>query len=361
MTLRGETIHSASFSPDDSRIVTSSDTSAQIWDLVSGQSKNDVGAGTPQIESAEFSQDGTRIVTVSIDPYNKGEAEVWEPVDGTKAVVLQDPVDNDRLRFADFSPDGSHVVTATWDGRTAHVWEVGARRKLRDLIGHKLRITSLVFSRTGCVESIISPQCRIVTASMDRTVRIWKVGSVESPVVLKYNQPLVSVDFSPDGSRIIAASDDQKIVIWDVASRQVIKELPTDGTVYSVAFSNDGKQILSSSDDSLVHVWDARTYESLLQGPAPTTPLSEFDPVTFSRDRSHFVTVSETGDATVWHVFPNLQSIIDYAKRSEPRELTQDECKKFDVDTSSHLCKMASVPHDDRPRPQNSIPWEYMY
>ena len=70
-----------------------------------------------QVWSAEFSPDGKRIVTASLD----GTARVWDAATGWPLT--------ERLRHrgkvftAQFSPDGERVLTASSDG-TGRVWDV---------------------------------------------------------------------------------------------------------------------------------------------------------------------------------------------------------------------------------------------
>ena len=70
-----------------------------------------------------------------------------------------------------------------------------------------------------------------------------------------------SAAFSPDGRRIVTASDDKTARIWDAANGQPIGEplRGHDGAVMSAAFSPDGKRIVTASADKTARVWDAAT------------------------------------------------------------------------------------------------------
>ena len=72
---------------------------------------------------------------------------------------------------------------------------------------------------------------------------------------------VLSAAFSPDGKRIVTASADKTARIWDVATGQPIGE-PLKGhkaDVWSAAFSPDGKRIVTASRDKTARLWDAAT------------------------------------------------------------------------------------------------------
>jgi predicted oxidoreductase (fatty acid repression mutant protein) len=76
----------------------------------------------------------------------------------------------DRVLAAAFSPDGTRVVTASAD-RTARVWDAATGAVIAVLAGHTDGVNAAAFSSEGS---------RIVTASADRTARIWQLD----PLVL---------------------------------------------------------------------------------------------------------------------------------------------------------------------------------
>ena len=73
-----------------------------------------------------------------------------------------------EVNSAAFSPDGSRIVTAS-DDRTARIWDAASAKEIAVLSGHDNRLWSAAFSPDGL---------RIVTASGDKTARIWDVASV---------------------------------------------------------------------------------------------------------------------------------------------------------------------------------------
>jgi WD40 repeat protein len=69
---------------------------------------------------------------------------------------------------AAFSPDGKRVVTASFD-KTARLWDAASGKEIAVLKGHTNQVQSAAFSPDGK---------RVVTASSDNTARLWDVAWV---------------------------------------------------------------------------------------------------------------------------------------------------------------------------------------
>merc|ERR1712039_795302 len=70
---------------------------------------------------------------------------------------------------AAFSPDGQEVLTASLD-RTAKLWSAASGECLRTFEGHEASVRSAVFSPDGQ---------EVLTASGDRTAKLWSAASGE--------------------------------------------------------------------------------------------------------------------------------------------------------------------------------------
>jgi TPR repeat protein len=68
-----------------------------------------------------------------------------------------------------------------------------------------------------------------------------------------------SAAFSPDGRRIVTASNDKTARIWDAATGQQLMVLKHADLVELAAFSPDGRSIVTASDDNIARIWDAST------------------------------------------------------------------------------------------------------
>jgi WD40 repeat protein len=121
----------------------------------------------------------------------------------------------------------------------------------------------------GVASAAYSPDgSRIVTASFDRTARIWDAATSKEVAVLRgHDDPVSSAAYSPDGSRIVTASEDTTTRIWDAATGKEIIVLRGHGAaVTAAAFSADGSRIVTASLDRTACIWDARLEIMSMEG-----------------------------------------------------------------------------------------------
>ena len=113
------------------------------------------------------------------------------------------------VNSAAFSPDGKWIVTASFD-KTARVWDAATAKPLATLQGHTDRVDSATFSLDGKW---------IVTASGDKTARVWDAATGQPVATLRgLTGQVTSAAFSPDGKRVVARSDDRTARVWPMDS-----------------------------------------------------------------------------------------------------------------------------------------------
>ena len=341
-------VASAQFSPDGKMIVSASwDLTTKIWDAISGkllvniQEHRDVAKFWDDMEEddvpssfAWFSHDGKRIVTVSMD----STAKVWDPMTGKLLIALRGHTD--LIRFAQFSEDGKKIVTASDDG-TAIIWDAASGNSLAHLKGHSFMFTAAWFSPvspddpnggksilTVAVDStakiwdamtgkllvnlkglhniINSAQFsrdgkKIATASDDSTVKIWDAMTGKLLTSLKkHRTSLNAAQFSPDAKRIVTADDDGKAIIWNAITGNpwvMLIEKGNEGSINSVQYSLDGKKIITGDDDGSAMIWDAVTGKPLKKIKGHGAPIVS---VQFSPDGKKIVTTSLDSTARIW-------------------------------------------------------------
>ncbi len=193
------------------------------------------------------------------------------------------------LWSAQFSPDAKKIITASND-RTAKIWDVASGNLIADLKGSRNGIWSVQFSPDGK---------KIVSASWDSTAKIWDAASGNLIADLSgHVNDVTYARFSPDGKKIVTASQDSTAKIWDVATGNLIADLKGHrGFVRSAQFSPDGKKIVSTSQDSTTKIWDAASGNLIadLHGHTNVVNSAQFSP-----DGKKIVTASFDSNAKIW-------------------------------------------------------------
>ena len=80
----------------------------------------------------------------------------------------------------------------------------------------------------------------------------------EIAVLRGHEYQVNSAVFSPDGTRVVTASADKTARIWDAATGKEVAVLRHEDEVYSAAFSTDGTRIVTTSSQT-TRIWDAAT------------------------------------------------------------------------------------------------------
>jgi WD40 repeat protein len=194
------------------------------------------------------------------------------------------------VKSAAFSPDGRRIVTASQD-KTARLWDVETGKPI-----------SILQSPNVVLDAKFSPDgTRVVTTSEDGTARLWDAatGLLVGLPLTGHEGHVWSVTFSPDGRRIVTGSWDKTVRLWDTTTGEQIGEPLTgfDQPVISAAFSFDGKQIVAVPVSGTARFWDAETREVT---PNNTISFGPVAAVAFSSDDTRVVTTSFADTALLW-------------------------------------------------------------
>ena len=282
----------ATFSPDGTQVVTTSeDDTARLWDVHSLRTIKVFKGHKDDLTSAEFSPDGTRIVTASQDQ----TAIIWDVQTGAKLLELtghQAKVNNAR-----YSPDGKHIVTSSGDN-AARIWDANTGKLSTWLEGHVDSITFATYSPAD-------PNL-ILTVSRDRTGKVWRKSTDGNHTdwhsineLHGHTDILTSAAFSPDGKYIVTASRDRSIRIWNsLTEHGRLAYYGHTGAVNDAVFSPDGRWAVSASSDNTARLWDT---QNLLPPVILNGHKDSLNSVNFNRN-GKLITSSDDHTAKIWDI-----------------------------------------------------------
>jgi hypothetical protein len=153
----------------------------------------------------------------------------------------------DSVNAVAVTPDGQRAVSAS-DDKTLRVWELGSGHELRTLAGHADSVNAVAVTPDGQ---------RAVSASQDKTLKVWDLGSGRELQTL--TGPRVGVNavaVTPSGQRAVSGAWNQ-LNVWDLAGGRELRTLFGHWVaVNAVGVTPDGQRAMSASDDLTLKVWD---------------------------------------------------------------------------------------------------------
>ncbi|CAM36961.2 conserved hypothetical protein [Leishmania braziliensis MHOM/BR/75/M2904] len=199
--------------------------------------------GDDQLQDARLqSAYGAQVVATQAKVYSNGELTVTEDRTYTGHTLA--------VYCCCFSPRGDMFLTASRD-RTVRLWNVRTGGCTLMKGGHNGFVLSCDFSPKGN---------RVVSSSDDRTIKLWSTSSCNKVATFKGHEDKVyCVKYNPSGDYIVSGSCDNTVRVWNAESQSKLATLKGHSlAVFSCAFSNtdNGKYVVSGSDDRTIKVWD---------------------------------------------------------------------------------------------------------
>jgi hypothetical protein len=170
--------------------------------------------GQAPLFTAKFSSDGNYLAVAGED----GVIRVWKLIiEDTMTMMAEDP---------GYKPP-----------RMAAIFQ---QEPIQVLVGHEGAILDLSWSKNNF----------LLSASMDRTVRVWHFSRPDSLGVFRHPDFVTSVAFHPRDDRVfITGSLDCRLRLWSIADKAVRawNELPANNFVTAVSFNSSGKLVLAGT------------------------------------------------------------------------------------------------------------------
>ena len=142
------------------------------------------------------------------------------------------------------SADFKRAVSASTD-RTLKVWDVASGAEVHTLRGHTASVRGVAVSADGKWA---------ISASEDCTLKVWDLASgAEVHTLRGHTDRVMGVAVSADGKRAISASTDRTLKVWDLASGAEIASFSADAPLCCCAATPDGSIIVAGDAAGGVH------------------------------------------------------------------------------------------------------------
>mmetsp|Transcript_22017 Transcript_22017/g.37570 ORF Transcript_22017/g.37570 Transcript_22017/m.37570 type:complete len:359 (-) Transcript_22017:91-1167(-) len=198
-----------------------------------------------------------------------------------------------------YDPPGETLCSGSFDS-TCLLWNAsGNCENFNVLLGHKNAILDCKFTNNGE---------KVITASADYNLGVYDVRTGERLKRFMGHEGIVNaVGVAKDGSPCLAvsASDDRTCRMWDTRVRSEVGCLEDQFQVTAVAYSNDGLTVFSGGIDNCIHAWDVRQMKRTMtmKGHTDTITCLSLNP-----KGTHILSNSMDGTLKTWDIRPFVDS-----------------------------------------------------
>ncbi|GAA98363.1 uncharacterized protein L969DRAFT_85645 [Mixia osmundae IAM 14324] len=340
----GAPILCAAFSPTGKWLATGSgDFTARIWDLSTETPRFTLGGPAQSTGEGATTTTGHRgwVLCVEWDPLERflatgshdNTVRIWSPATGKQ---VGEPLRGHSKWITSLaweplhlSGEGVRLASSSKDS-TVKIWNATAGRLENTLGGHTASVNVVRWSGTGL----------IITASSDRTIRLWKDGKTVrvlsehahwvTTMALNTDFILRTGPFDPVGPTpaneteartmakdryarfvatkeelLISGSDDHTLFLWTLSESAPNPKKPLarltghQKQVNHVAFSPDGNQIASASFDNSVKLWQGDTGKFIASLRGHVAPVYR---VSWSADSRMLISASKDSTLKLWNL-----------------------------------------------------------
>ncbi|MGE5480056.1 MAG: WD40 repeat domain-containing protein [Chloroflexota bacterium] len=237
-------VNNISFSGNDKLLASGSgDMTVKIWDVESGKLVKTLAGHTDQVIGVYFSQDkeSSLVASTSFDKTVK----LWDVKLGTEIKTLRghtEPTNN-----VAYSYDGKYLASCS-DDKTIKIWSTDLTSKdpIITLTGHPAPVLTVLFSFDSQL---------LASSDQAGNIYIWSTEDWTLQRKIKAHNELVQdISFAEDNRRLVSASLDKTVKLWDVPTGRELMSFDTGVEVWSVDLVSDASIITLGCADGTVRL-----------------------------------------------------------------------------------------------------------
>jgi serine/threonine protein kinase/WD40 repeat protein len=152
------------------------------------------------------------------------------------------------VRFLAVTRDGARCVVVS-DDVDPKIWDVVNKVQLGVLKGHSLKPQALAIARNANI---------VVTASSDRTARVWNLDTRENIATFEHPSAVSAVSIAARGQWVVTGCGDGGLRFWRIGEKSPAKVIyPHQGRITALALAPDNRTVLSAGEDHFLSLCEA--------------------------------------------------------------------------------------------------------
>lgn len=195
-----------------------------------------------EVYACTYSPDGSLILSAGWD----GFLRIWDASTGRHLSAFQ--AGPKPLSCCAFAPDGQSYLSGSMEG-VLSFWNASTQELQKSLVAHTRPISAILYSPN---------QQQLLTSSWDRKIILRKVGKEAEGASLSGHHDIVAgCRFSADGHQLLSWSHDGTIRWWKLdASVPPSVLVGHDDRITAGALSEDGNWAVTGGRDGVIKLWD---------------------------------------------------------------------------------------------------------
>jgi U3 small nucleolar RNA-associated protein 15 len=272
-----------------------------------------------EVHAAEIRRDGR--VMVAGD--NSGAIQVFDI--GSRAILKTWKEHKQPVWTTRFSPTEFTTLMSASDDRTVRLWDLPSQESVHTFHGH------LDYVRTG---AFMPGQASglLVSGSYDSTVKLWDPRAPGSAVMtFKHAAPVESVLPMPSGTSIIAAADNQISVLDIVGGKPITVLRNHQKTVTSLCLASNDTRLVSGGLDGHVKIFETTGW-NVVAGSKYPSPVLSLDVVRsgVQREDRHLVVGLQSGLLSIKTRLSGQQKVKERERQKEMQALLEGKLEEHD-------------------------------
>jgi len=224
-----------------------------------------------------------------------------------------------------FSPTESTTLMSASDDRTVRLWDLPSQESMVSFTGHQDYVRTAAFMPEQASSLLVS-------GSYDQTVKLWDPRIPASAVMtFMHTAPVESVLPMASGTTILAAADN-RITILDIVAGRPLNILQNhQKTVTSLCFASKGTRLVSGGLDGHVKIFETTGWNVVAGSkyPSPVLALSVVSSGHAREDR-HLVVGMQSGVLSIKTRLSGQQKVKERERQKEMQALIEGKTDELD-------------------------------